>query len=178
MPPEGSELHHWYRLHLQPHEALLRGWLRARFPREKDVDDIVQEAILRVLRARETGEVRSPKAFFFVTARNLVIAAQRKNAIRPQIDLADLADLDVQDEKADVSGSVIHAEELELLTEAIQALPDRCRQIITLRKIYGLSQREIARELGISENTVENQGAIGLRKLAAFFEKKARKPLR
>ncbi len=177
MPPEGSESHQWYRLHLQPHEAMLRAWLRSRFPHERDVDDVVQEAVLRVLRARESGEVRSPKAFLFVTARNLVVAAHRKNALRPQIDLAELADLDVQDETADVSGAVIHSEELELLTQAIQALPDRCRQIVTLRKIYGLSQREIARELGISENTVENQGAIGLRKLAAFFEKKARKPL-
>jgi RNA polymerase sigma-70 factor (ECF subfamily) len=177
MPPEGSESHQWYRHHLQPHEAMLRAWLRSRFPSERDIDDVVQESILRVLRAREAGEVRSPKAFLFVTARNLVIAAHRKSAVRPQIDMTELSDLDVQDETADVSGSVIHSEELELLTQAIQALPDRCRQIVTLRKLYGLPQQEIARELGISENTVENQGAIGLRKLAAFFEKKARRPL-
>lgn len=177
MPPEGSESHHWYRVHLQPHEAMLRAWLRGRFPSERDVDDIMQETIMRVLRAREAGEVRSPKAFLFVTARNLAVAAHRKSTVRPQIDLAESDVLDVQDETADVSSAVIHSEELELLTQAIQALPDRCRQIITLRKIYGLSQREIARELGISENTVENQGAIGLRKLAAFFEKKNRRPL-
>jgi RNA polymerase sigma factor (sigma-70 family) len=47
----------------------------------------------------------------------------------------------------------------------------RCRQILTLRKIYGLSQKEVAAELGISEHTVEAQGTIGLRKLAEYFER-------
>jgi RNA polymerase sigma-70 factor (ECF subfamily) len=50
-------------------------------------------------------------------------------------------------------------------------LPTRCRQIITLRKIYGLSQKEVAAQLGIAEHTVEAQGTIGLRKLGEFFER-------
>ena len=60
-------------------------------------------------------------------------------------------------------------QELELLTQAIQSLPARCRQILTLRKIYGLSQKEVAAQLGIAEHTVEAQGTIGLRKIADFF---------
>jgi RNA polymerase sigma-70 factor (ECF subfamily) len=66
---------------------------------------------------------------------------------------------------------VARAEDLALLIKAIQALPDRCRQIVTLRKIYGLSQREVADRLGISEHTVEAQGAIGLRKCIEFFRR-------
>jgi len=42
---------------------------------------------------------------------------------------------------------------------------------MTLRKIYGLSQAETARKLGISENTVEAQGAIGLRKCIEYFRR-------
>jgi RNA polymerase sigma-70 factor (ECF subfamily) len=72
---------------------------------------------------------------------------------------------------ADVPNAVARAQELELLTQAIQSLPTRCRQVLTLRKIYGLSQREVAAQLGISENTVEAQGVIGLRKLAEYFER-------
>ena len=72
-------------------------------------------------------------------------------------------------DEADVATDVARAQELELLTKAIQSLPARCRQVITLRKIYGLSQKEVAAQLGISEHTVEAQGTIGLRKLGEYF---------
>jgi RNA polymerase sigma-70 factor (ECF subfamily) len=62
------------------------------------------------------------------------------------------------------------------LTQAIQSLPARCRQIITLRRIYGLSQKEVAAQLGIAEHTVEAQGTIGLRKLTEYFERFERRP--
>lgn len=43
------------------------------------------------------------------------------------------------------------------MTEAIQSLPDRCRQIFTLRSVYSMTQREIAEKLGISDRTVAAQ---------------------
>jgi RNA polymerase sigma factor (sigma-70 family) len=177
MPPEGSELDLWYREQLQPHEPMLRSWLRSRFASD-EIDDVIQEAVCRVLAAREKGEIRSPKAFFFATARNLAIGRQRKTARQGTFVLADLDELGVLDEGAEVSAAVARAEELELLTRAIQSLPDRCRQIITLRKIYGMSQLEIARELGISVNTVDTQASIGMRKLFAFFERHSDRPPR
>jgi RNA polymerase sigma-70 factor (ECF subfamily) len=41
--------------------------------------------------------------------------------------------------------------------------------VLTLRRLYGLSQREIAARLGISENTVEHQVTIGVRKCTEFL---------
>jgi RNA polymerase sigma-70 factor (ECF subfamily) len=64
---------------------------------------------------------------------------------------------------------VSRQQELDLLREAIQSLPDRCRQVFTLRTAYGLSQREVAARLGISENTVEKQMAKGLERCTEFF---------
>ena len=52
---------------------------------------------------------------------------------------------------------------------AIQALPARCRQVMTLRKIYGLSHRDIAQQLGISEHTVNAQLAIGVLRLRTYL---------
>jgi RNA polymerase sigma factor (sigma-70 family) len=65
--------------------------------------------------------------------------------------------------------TVARIQELEILTEAIQSLPDRCRQIFTLRKVYGLSQAEIAQRLGVSENTISTQLKIGVRKCMDFM---------
>ena len=53
---------------------------------------------------------------------------------------------------------------------AVRALPDRCRQVLTLRLLYGLSHKEIAADLGISEHTVKAQLAKGMRRCAEYFE--------
>ena len=54
-------------------------------------------------------------------------------------------------------------QELEQVRRLIAGLPDRCRRIVELRKIDGLSQRDIASRLGVSESIVENDAAKGLR---------------
>ncbi len=63
-------------------------------------------------------------------------------------------------------------EELEILREAMHALPTRCRQVFTLRKLYGLSHRDIAAQLGISEKTVEEQVNRAMRRCAAFLRQR------
>jgi RNA polymerase sigma-70 factor (ECF subfamily) len=77
--------------------------------------------------------------------------------------------LSVLEEGSGIPETVAHNQELELLTAAIQSLPDRCRQIFTLRKVYGISQPEIAQQLGLSENTVSAQLTLGVKKCMAFM---------
>ncbi len=177
MPPEETEQFRWLATHLRPHEGMLRAWLWARFSRAIDPDDIVQEAFVRVLRVHAAGEppIASPKAFLFATARNLALMQVRHREVARTDSLTETDLTGILDESSDVPGAVAQAQELELLTQAIQSLPLRCRQILTLRKLYGLSQREVAAQLGISEHTVEAQGTIGLRKLTAFFERVERR---
>ena len=178
MPPADSEQFRWFTENVQPHEAMLRAWLRTQFPSAGDVDDIVQEAFVRVLQARESGAINSPKAFLFATARNLALMQLRHRRVERTDSLTETDVSRILDESSDVPGAVARAQELEILTQAIQSLPTRCRQILTLRKLYGMPQREIAAQLGISEHTVEAQGTIGLRKLAEFFERLERQPRR
>jgi len=150
---------------------MLRGWLRSRFPAAGDVDDIVQESYARVLQARAQCPIESPKAFLFCTARNLALTRLRHMQVTGDLALTENDFMDVLDESADVRAAVTRTQELELLTQAIQSLPTRCRQILTLRKIYGQSQKQVAAQLGISENTVEAQGTIALRKLGEYFNR-------
>lgn len=169
MPPFRPADAQWFAAEVQPHEEALRGWLAARFPALADTEDVVQEAFLRVLRAREGGPILSPKALLFVAARNLALNRLRDRERKPAEPLADFDLSGVLDENADIPETVARLEEFRVLIEAIQALPERCRQVMTLRRIYGLSQKETAARLGISEHTVETQSAIGLDKCAAFF---------
>lgn len=153
---------------------MLRAWLHSRFPSGCDIDDIVQEAYMRVLHAREKNHLRAPKAFLFATARNLALDWVRRQKIIPMESLVTLESLSVLDDAEAIPEIIARNQELELLTEAIQSLPDRCRRIFTLRKLYGLSQKDIADRLGISEHTVSAQLTIGVHKCTEFFTRHRR----
>ena len=169
MPPVDPETARWFATELQPHEEMLRAWLRAQFPGMSDLDDIIQDSYLRVLQAHARTPLGAPKAYLFATARNAVLMQLRHRATARTDSFPETELCGILDEAADTHQAVARAQELELLTKAIQSLPARCRQIFTLRKIYGMSQKAIAAELGVSENTVESQGTIALRKLGEYF---------
>lgn len=171
MNSERSEQATWFAREVQPHEGALRTWLRRMFPSIPDVDDIVQETYVRLIRARREGRVNHAKAYIFTTARNFAYDLFRRKRIVSIEGVADLDDLSVVDERADVAESVSRQQELDMLAEAVRGLPDRCRHVLTLRLLYGLSHKEIAQQLGISEHTVKAQLAKGMRRCAAHFEK-------
>lgn len=176
MPPSDAEFSRWFAEEVQPHEAALRAWLRARFSTLTDIDDLVQEAYARLLRVRQTGSVACPRAFLFITARNLALNHLRHLRHAQPVAEAGEVDTAVFDQALPVPDSMERAEDLQLLIRAIQSLPERCRQVLTLRKIYGLSQKETAARLGIAEPTVEAQGAIGLRKCIDYFRRHGHRP--
>jgi RNA polymerase sigma-70 factor (ECF subfamily) len=169
MLPSDSDSARWFAEQVQVHEGVLRSWLRGKFPALIDPDNLVQESLTRVWQARIAGKVSSPKALLFTTARNLALDQLRRRQVVGIDAIAEIADLPVFEDGPTAAETAAHNQELELLTQAIQSLPERCRQVLTLRKIYGLSQREIAAQLGITEHTVEAQIGSGMRRCAEFL---------
>jgi RNA polymerase sigma factor (sigma-70 family) len=170
MPKEKSEQNKWIEENLLPYEAMLRSWLLSRFSRGVEIEDVIQESYIRVLKARDKGEIRAPKAFLFATARNFALNAVRASFVRGETTHYNLDDSEIIDTRPGVTDSIVRNQELEILTKAIQSLPDRCRQIFTLRKVYGMPQREIAKKLKISPRTVNAQISIGVNKCVEFVE--------
>ena len=85
MPPSDPESSRWFAEEVLPHEPKLRAWLRGRFPGVTDADDLVQEAYARLMQAYATGPIACPRAFLFVTARNLALNYLRHRRIeRPE----------------------------------------------------------------------------------------------
>ena len=159
----------WFTQEVQQHEPALRAYLRGRFPDLRDIDDVVQETYIRVLRLKEHGSVRSPKAFLIATARNLAVDVFRKRNATPVDSLAILDDFPVVEDRNGSVGAFSHEQELQLLDEAVQNLPEKCRQIIILKKIEGLSYEEIELRLGISRNTISAQLTIGVMKCRDYL---------
>ena len=160
---------HWLLNEVLPHETDLRAWLRSRFPVIRDTDDLVQEVYARILKAHASGPIVNPRAYLFVSARNLALNQIRHMRYERPTDAAEIDPLSIVDEICSPPEALSLNEQSEHLIAAIQSLPRRCRQVMTLRKIYGLSQKEVARRLDISVNTVEVQSQIGLQKCINYF---------
>ncbi|HWY60365.1 MAG TPA: sigma-70 family RNA polymerase sigma factor [Rhizomicrobium sp.] len=152
-------------------EVALKRYLRRFFRSREVADDLAQEAFLRAFAAESGHIIDSPKAFLFKVAKNLALnelARQSTMAIEP---LGDFEALEVLEDnsQAAVDDVVDSRERFRLLARAITALPPQCAKVFILRKMQGLSQKEIAVRLNISVRTVENHVALGLSRCRAFM---------
>ncbi|MBC7367244.1 MAG: sigma-70 family RNA polymerase sigma factor [Undibacterium sp.] len=129
--------------------------LATRLPRplasRDDVNDGVQDTYIKLLRFKPSGLIRSPKAFLFTIARNVALDLRRRRAVSSAQPITETAALAVLEDSPGVVDLVSRRQELALLAEAIRTLPERCQHVFLLRKIQGLSQRDIAARLGITE---------------------------
>jgi len=166
----------WFAAEVQPHEPVLRSYLRGAFPTVRDVDDVVQESYLRVWRACAAQPIESAKAFLFTVARRLALDHVRAQRRSPVFAVTDLSRLFVLDNAPSARDAAASAEEIALLVEAVESLPARCREIFVLRRLQGVPQKDIAARLGLSEQTVQVQAARGLRRCAEFIHRRVKAP--
>jgi RNA polymerase sigma factor (sigma-70 family) len=162
----------WFDREIKPHEPALRGYLCHHVPELVDVDDVVQEAYRRILDLRLRKSIEHPRGLLFTIARNAATDLFRKRTSSRTISITEIDMLSVIDSTSNPDEALVQSDEVELLNQAIQALPKRCRQILILRKLENLSHQEISGRLGISVHTVESQLTKGLKKCQKFFERK------
>jgi RNA polymerase sigma factor (sigma-70 family) len=163
-----SERDRWFLDEVRPHEPALRGYLSGSFPTLHDVDDIVQESYLRVWKARASQKITFAKAFLFTVARHVALDFIRRKQKSPVDSGGDLTGLCVLEEGAGGPAGMLD-ERIEVLAESIARLPDRRREIVILRKLKRLPQKEVAAQLKISERTVENQLFRGMKQCEAYL---------
>ena len=159
----------WLTEEVLPHKPAVRAYLLERYPELPDADDMVEESLVRVMRVRARGGVASAKALLFATARNLARDAMRRQRVLTFESITEARYANAFTDGTDVAASVSRQDDRDHLFEAIRALPARCRQVVILRIAHGLSQKEVAAQLAITENTVEKQMTIGIRRCDRFF---------
>ena len=162
----------WFAEDVYAHDSSLKAYLRGSFPSVRDVDDLVQESYLRIWKARAAQPIASAKAFLFTVARRLALDLMRHDRRSPIVGVTDLDQLFVLNKVPDAADTAATAQEIELLAEAVDSLPARCREIFILRRIQGVPQKDIAARLGLSEQTVQVQAARGLRKIEAWMNRR------
>ena len=166
-PAETQGLARWFVEDVLPLEPMLLRFLNRNWRNRDEVPDLLQEVYVRVYEAAAREQPRAVKPFLFAIARNLMIDRLRQMNVVSIETVADFENLNVIDDMPSPEVQTSAREELRHLQRALDALPRRCRQIVILRKIEGMSQRAVAQKLGVSEEVVESQVAKAIRLLAS-----------
>lgn len=155
----------WLARHVLPHEPALRAWLRRREVDGLETDDIVQETYAVLAAMASVDHIDSPRAYAFQTAQSLILRHLRRARVVRIEALGDMESLNTAGEEPTPERQTAARQELRHVSDLIAALPAKCREAFTLRRIAGLSQRQVAQRMGISESTVEKHIGRALRTL-------------
>lgn len=151
-------------------KTALKQYLRRFVARAEDVEDIAQEAFLRAFAAESMGEIQSPKAFLFRVARNVALNERARQSHVSTVPLEDFGETNVlYDSQVTVEDQVEGRERLHLFARAVAELPPQCARVFLMRKVYGLTCKEIALRLEISESTIEKHVALGLLRCSNYM---------
>ena len=139
------------------HNRVLVGYLRSRLGSLQEAKEIAQEAYVRLLQLHEPGTPGLLRAYLFKTAANLAIDRLRHRRVRQRSE--DQPELfeelnTAHGELDDPAEQLLAREQADQLLGCLQELPIRCQQVMNLHRFEGISQRDVAVRLGISERMV------------------------
>jgi len=165
-----ADLDRWFVQEILAHEPALMHYLRRCWPHRDELADLRQEVYVRVYEAAGRALPAQAKAFLFATARNLLADRLRRSRVVSIETMGDFESLNVLmvdglSPEQWCGGRQV----LRRLSDALDGLPARCREVVWLRRVEDLSQKEVAARLGISEKTVEKHLAKGMRLMAEGF---------
>ena len=159
----------WVSEHVLPHEADVRTWLRHRGVSQDEIDDTIQEAYCRIAALDHVRHIRSGRHYFLQTARNILFEHLRRARVVRLESMTEIDLSNIVEEEPSPEQITADRRELRRVQELIEGLPEPCRRIFQLKRIEGVSQRNIAALLSITENVVEAHATRGLKRILALL---------
>jgi RNA polymerase sigma-70 factor (ECF subfamily) len=143
------------------HARALRKYLMSIVSKLDVAEELTQDVFVR-LQMSGRSELDSPRGFLFRTARNLALDHLRRAGRVPIDALDETAAAQLADASASPEEQVAAREELAIMRAIILELPPKCRQVFLLVRLEGLSHREVAAEMGMSQTMVRKHLARAL----------------
>jgi RNA polymerase sigma-70 factor (ECF subfamily) len=133
---------------------------------DQDVEDVVQEAFVKLWqRRRHFQDSNSIKAFLYIAVKNRCLnICKHDQVVRKYGDRLE------EGQENDAMSSLVEAEVLENIHQALQKLPLGCRSVLHLSYFEGMKNKAIAEQLHVSINTVKTQKLRGLRLLRGLLK--------
>ena len=147
----GSAIHDAFTLH----QAALKRFISRFLPNSHDIEDVSQETFLRAFTTEKTRVIEQPKSFLFRIAKHIALTQLTQKSRQITDYLEDFDDSEVLLVEETVEDELMARETLGIHCEAVAGLPPQCRRVYLMRKVYGMSHKEIAARLGIAVSTVE-----------------------
>jgi RNA polymerase sigma-70 factor (ECF subfamily) len=166
---DDEDLQRWFCEDVLPHESSLMRYIRRNCRDAEASIDVRQDVYVRALNGARRGLPVEPLFYLFTIARNVLINRARRAKIVSFELVADLEAINWDDLAYSSERQLDARDELRRTQAGLDQLPPRCREVVNLRKIEGLSTNEVAERLGISTHTVERQLTLGMRALVDFM---------
>lgn len=147
-------------------ESRLDRYLHRNWRSSDDVADLRQDIYELALTGAQRELPRNTAAYVFAIARNHLVNRVKRGQIVSFEQVADIEDVEME---IDFFAAERHLDARDALRRAaagMAALPPRCREVVRLRKMEGLSTIEAAERMGVSIDTVERQLSLGIRAMA------------
>ena len=155
----------WLARNILPHEPGLRRWLARQLPGDLLLDDVVQETYARLAQVKNCDSIDNPRAYFFQTARSIVLMHFRRARIVQFEALSEMREVAV-DTSPQVDDVVLWREQLQLFRGHLAAMPHKARAAFELRFWKNLSYAQVGELLGMSENAAQKNVTRNLQILA------------
>ena len=139
----------------EQHLSALKRYVMRILHAENDVEDVVQEAFMRAYKTEAEGDIRQPKSYLFRVAKHVALNQVRQKVTRPTDFIEESDPATLLKEAWTLEDEVLAQEKLGIHCAAVAALPPKRRKVYLMRKVYGMSHKNIAESLGISTSTVE-----------------------
>ena len=119
-----------------------------------DVDDLVQEVFIRLVRQTAIESVQQIDSYVFQTAANVIRDRARRHAARHHCEHHELLESDLPTNDLSPERVLLGTEQLAHAVAALEELPDNTRRVFVLRRYEGMRHEEIAAHLGMSVSGV------------------------
>jgi RNA polymerase sigma factor (sigma-70 family) len=166
---DDDQLKRWFQREIFPLESALTKYLVRNWRNPGEICDLRQEIYVRLYASARERLPRQAKPFLFAVARNHLVNLAKRAQIVPLDYVADLESSgDLLDEETPERRFDARSE-LRLVQAGLEKLPPRCRQVVELRKVEGLTTREAAERMNVGLDTIERQLVLGMRALVEFM---------
>lgn len=147
----------WLADEVLPHEGAFFALARRLSRTEDEADDLVQEALAKLLPLDGWAAIANPRSYVLRTIQNLAMERMRRARIVEFQQLTEIDAVNLCDEAPDAFRVAAGRDQVARLSDALAALPERCRTVLVRRRFRDQSAREIASDLGISVSTLEKR---------------------
>jgi RNA polymerase sigma factor (sigma-70 family) len=138
-----------------------------------DIEDIVQETFVKSYEAELKQKITYERTYMLKTARNLALNHIAKASERKNEPLDDMQKLPSGLTSSSLESQVESRERFLLFCRATDTLSVEVKRVFLLKKVHGMSQKDIAVYIGLSESTVEKHVAKGLFQCSMYLQQLA-----